>query len=335
MQILTFLINNQWTYIVILCSAYFILMYLGVFNKLHFSSKTNNEENNDFSLIMSYYTRGLGLTNLSRGKTNNMNYTLYTTTSENLIAGSGANSNPGTLIYVLEMPFSTKSHIVGISKKYAIDTNFLSQFLQRNNMEGLELEGAFSNACRLFAQVGQGSITQYVLDPKAMQFIVDFCTDNFWEINGAELTIVKTENQKGGENLLDLSSQFAQEIRPAVEQKGKPVKHELPYGEYGGGELPCPICKTPMGIKTKRLQCPNGHGILINGRYVIEIRGKQLKIDEVIENPTKHDQIICPNCGNEMVTTNYQNTGVIIDSCTNCPFRWLDAKEADKISTKI
>jgi Zn-finger nucleic acid-binding protein len=36
-----------------------------------------------------------------------------------------------------------------------------------------------------------------------------------------------------------------------------------------------------------------------------------------------------------MQNLDYQNTGVKIDSCTNCPYRWLDANEITALASKI
>lgn len=312
----------------------FFLRYFGITAKLSSIFNKNDTTTIDTPLIMSFFTKDKELTPLNRGKVNGMRYMLYITNalkgySEPTMLGNNA------LIYVLQLPFNTQAHIVGISNKYNMDSNFLKTYISTNCLEQISLEGSFSDKCKIFAQPGQGPLTQYILDPKAMQFIIDFCADNFWEIAGDELTLIKTEDQKGGINFLDISTRFVQEIRPAIEQKGEPVKHEAPYGVYEGGPLPCPICKTPMTVKADWLECAQGHGILINGRYVIKIRDKQLSVEETKENPAAHGQIICPNCNTPMQTTNYQNSGVVIDSCTNCPFRWLDANEAKKIATKI
>ena len=43
------------------------------------------------------------------------------------------------------------------------------------------------------------------------------------------------------------------------------------------------------------------------------------------------DVLYCPNCSNKMDKVDYNLTGIIIDSCTACPYRWLDAGEVAKI----
>lgn len=331
----TTLSDDNTLYIYALAILIIILQYLGIPKKIYYFFNHSPSTSLDISLIMAYYTNGLDLMQLSRGKTNGLRYSLYTTIKAKFDSENPVFIDAGSLIYVLQLPFNTQAHIVGISKKYNVNRGFLTSFLDANGVENTPLEGDFVNKCNIYSQIGQGSITQYVLDPKAMQFIIDFCADNFWEIAGDELILVKTENQKGGGNLLDISSRFVQEIRPAIEQKGEPVKHKAPYGVYEGDPLPCPICKAPMTVKTNWLECPNSHGILINGRYVIEIREKRLKAEELIACAIEHGEIICPNCGSTMNKVNYQSTGVMIDSCSECPFRWLDTNEASKIITKL
>jgi hypothetical protein len=284
-------------------------------------------------LIMAYYTNGFDLMPLEHNKIDNMRYSVLITTAGN--QKSETLASHGTLIYVLQLPFNTQTHIIGVSKKYQLEGFFLESFLAANNMEEIFLEGDFIDKCNIYTSKGQGFLTQYILDPKAMEFIVDFCENYFWEIAGDELTLVKTKDQTGEADLIGLSARFVKEIKPAIKQSGEPVKHDPPYGIYDGKPLPCPLCKSTMIVKNDWLECPSGHGILINARNIIKFINENQPITEAQINEIKHNQVKCPNCGTLMDLVNYQNTGIIIDSCTKCPFRWLDASEATKITAKL
>jgi Zn-finger nucleic acid-binding protein len=79
--------------------------------------------------------------------------------------------------------------------------------------------------------------------------------------------------------------------------------------------------------------CPSGHGTLMSGKLLGEL--KELRIpDELASgsaNNNANKSLICPHCSAPMQPVNYNDTGIIIHSCTNCPYRWLDAGETEKI----
>ena len=43
--------------------------------------------------------------------------------------------------------------------------------------------------------------------------------------------------------------------------------------------------------------------------------------------------VICPNCQHPMVLVDYQDSGVEINSCEHCPYRWLDADEITELAS--
>jgi len=71
----------------------------------------------------------------------------------------------------------------------------------------------------------------------------------------------------------------------------------------------------------------------MSGKLLGEL--KELNIPD--ETPSAQSQdtakknLICPHCSAPMQKVNYNDTGIIIDSCTNCPYRWLAAGEIEKI----
>jgi Zn-finger nucleic acid-binding protein len=95
----------------------------------------------------------------------------------------------------------------------------------------------------------------------------------------------------------------------------------------------CPLCYKKLLNKHRGLSaCPDGHGTLATGKYLSDIE-ESPEVNEIkssIAVDSAH-QIICPHCSSEMHKVDYNNTNIIIDSCINCHFRWLDSGEITKI----
>lgn len=95
----------------------------------------------------------------------------------------------------------------------------------------------------------------------------------------------------------------------------------------------CPICNKNLTDQHKGLfVCPDGHGTLVTGKYLSDIEESpevnETKSSSAVDS--KH-QIICPHCSSEMHKVDYNSTDIIIDSCTNCHYRWLDSGEITKV----
>lgn len=94
----------------------------------------------------------------------------------------------------------------------------------------------------------------------------------------------------------------------------------------------CPICNRKLVEEDEVLICPAGHGTLMTGKLLGELRRLNVP-DEAptAKLPDDKKSLICPNCSKRMQKVNYNDTEIIIDACTNCPYRWLDAGEVEKI----
>jgi Zn-finger nucleic acid-binding protein len=97
--------------------------------------------------------------------------------------------------------------------------------------------------------------------------------------------------------------------------------------------MQCPVCSSELVQKDEVFVCPKGHGTLMAGKLLGEL--KQLNIPD--ETPTSQTQVdankplVCPHCSAQMQKVNYNDSGIIIDACTNCAYRWLAAGEIKKI----
>lgn len=292
------------------------------------------DDSPDSSAIISYYSAGHLFTAATRNKLNNMDYSTYVT----MPTGNATFTDAIAAIVALDLPFNTEAHLVGLSKEHKIDRLQFASFLQANGMEKVTLEGDFPDYFDIYAAPGQEMQVREVLNPESMQFVVDFCRSHFWEINCAELYIVATESDHDNQSIIAQSQEFVSRIKPALlpgDTGAAPVHHQAPYGEYDGPALSCPICRKVMTVQENWQLCPEGHGVLLSGRDIIGLRHHQLEIPADPTKAVKHGQLTCPNCHYQMQSVNYEDSGVEIDSCENCPFRWLDANEVGALGSKI
>ncbi len=103
--------------------------------------------------------------------------------------------------------------------------------------------------------------------------------------------------------------------------------------------MQCPICNLPLTVLSKDgYICPNDDGVLIASSHLIDKNERLAKEIETEEADTatkavpqrKHD-LTCPHCGAAMHRVDYNSSGIIIDSCVKCRYRWLDKGEFKKI----
>lgn len=168
---------------------------------------------------MSYYSKGYDLRLATNDSINGMNYSIFITTEHvnlNPEEKVDTNTKPGATIYNLILPFNTDAHIIGLSKKYAISSALMGEYILKNDLEQASLEGSFSDDFSLYVRRGQGSITQYILDPAAMAFITDYCKNNFWEIFNNKMYIISDPSHSDGMLFIDTSLEFVRQIKPAL-----------------------------------------------------------------------------------------------------------------------
>ncbi len=234
-------------------------------------------------------------------------------------------------LYTVELPFVAATHLLGMSR---LDNLPVGIVTDRSVLEPVELEGDYSKHFSLYVDKGGQVDARYILDPAAMVFTIDFCSKYNWEVVGSTLFFL-SDNSTPSYELLD---QFVREIRPAIDSGTKPAPHghDLPYVSIQPYHMDCPICGVRMQPAESWLACVNNHGILVTGRQLLQLRSAAdpkilataLKTEDQITNRT----LTCPYCRSAMKETVYQNTGIGVDVCPSCRYRWLDYKEVAEIA---
>lgn len=312
----------------------FIILFVGYFVYKKYQDKTELNVMVRASILFAFYTKGNMLIRVDRGWINKLYFDTFITLNAGPLFGEPITPG-GSVLYRLELPFSTEGHLVGISK-IGTTTKASIDYMVKNNLKKVELEGDFGNYFDLYCADGQERHARYIFDPSAMQFVVDFCAQHDWEIVYDELYFVISEDQEGGP-ILAKSVEFIKQIKPAI-VKSFPTKEHIklktPYGEWRGKPMNCPICTNQLINKVHYLECPQGHGRLLHAQKLIGYRKGYIKAISSISSPkaiTRNTDIKCPHCHNNMVQIQYATKGLIIDSCVKCPWRWLDSNELEKI----
>lgn len=291
------------------------------------------------SILLAHYTAGMDVEYMHSDQLDGIQYSvMLTKLPQNMLmlANRGVFADPGTLIYRFELPFHTEAHIAGISTHYKQALVSLRPFINVQKMEKIELEGDFSRHFSLYAAHGQQVQVRYVFDPKAMQHTIDYCNSYLWEILADELyLVVLPGSAPTSGNILDHTVRFIHEIQPALinQLPGHDLPHRTPYGKNRGEPMKCPVCQSVLSEQSHWYECPAQHGRLISGREIIAVKKGEINVTGLDEkSAASHKELTCPHCQANMEMVDYQSTGIIIDSCSKCHYRWVDAGELRRIA---
>lgn len=99
--------------------------------------------------------------------------------------------------------------------------------------------------------------------------------------------------------------------------------------------MKCPFCKNTLKAHSdEHYICPVGHGTLLSSSILNDI--EELSITDTTsagKTRLQHQPISCPKCSKVMQIVDFNSTNILIDACTKCHSRWLDAGEVHKIKT--
>ena len=233
------------------------------------------------------------------------------------LTGSIDDQNRSNIIYAVDLPLTVDLHLLCIPINYSgLSGVDLSGLI--TNLEPVTLEGDYSNYFMLYANAAEQSASRYVLDPAAMAYQLDFCTNYVWEIVNNGLYFV-SDHSLPDSSIID---HFIQELLPEVPRKDSPapesknqqiVQQQEELGPIQSN-LACPIC-TQYLVNSQTgdwLVCPDWHGYLITGSQLLKVRNKQnenlmLQFSSLLGRTPKiitpkaleaaHRTIDCPNCG--------------------------------------
>lgn len=128
-------------------------------------------------LLISYYSYNRSLVGVSNTQVDDLTISYFTSYGESLVQTNDVeeaihSDADAALMVSVHLPFRTTSHLVGITQLGRQELG-LQEFLARRKLETIELEGDFPSTFLLYAPPGNQFNARYVLDPKAMAFVVD------------------------------------------------------------------------------------------------------------------------------------------------------------------
>lgn len=266
---------------------------------------------------------------LKQGKVGGMQYSAVAIIGH---ADDFGELSSGALMYMVTLPYRTQVHLLGIPKATRVAQ--LKPDSRGSLMEKVILEGDYPNYFSLYTEKGMQTDVRYALDPKAMLFTIDFCQSHSWEIADGYLYFVQGNTPQYKDDptyMFEDIERFVAEVRPVV-SNGE--INEDPYLKTAASlvirpdilELDCPVCAQVMSAENDCYRCPQDHGILLVGAKLSRVRSGEIRNPGAV---TKREQthIKCPSCGSEMNHVQFGDLHTFIDSCSKCPYRWLDAGE--------
>lgn len=279
-------------------------------------------------ILMSMYLINQHVLHAISGQIDDVVYRVYVTGESH-----GGHMSGGARLYVFELDFNTRAHLIGLGNDSQYDKFKLKSHLNTYDVEYIDLEGDFNQHFDLYAAQGQQTQARYVFDPQAMATYIDYCRYNFWEIVDNELHIVISHGHKNQQYVLQHAREFLRVIKPALTRElpsDPKIKHYPVYNQTHK-KLPCPICHTKTKGHKGIFACKNNHGILLFGGTLLELRNGNNAYDQKSLNDQSHKSLQCPNCNNLMLTHKFAQKDFMIDTCTRCALRWLDSTEVAKV----
>jgi|GEM_PF-988192 len=240
-----------------------------------------------------------------------------------------------SIIYHVQLEFQTDLHVLAIATATDLGDG-IKLNIGNSNIKKVDLEGDFPNYFHLYVTAHHEKQIRYILDPATMANVIDFCCRNSWELINDELYIA-TELNTGQMVELQSIQDFITKIKPALAKRSTAAQtpHRISTQHaHVRLKAECPICKASLVAKSDWHECPNGHGHLLTGAKLSELRKRQLTVPRAtaLSEPPKHEIINCPACHKEMTPITYGGGNTIVDSCTNCQYRWLDSGEIHQIA---
>jgi hypothetical protein len=288
------------------------------------------------SALVSYYSTGHDILNTGSGTSDGMRYGMYMTTP----AGGDSGESfimQSTVIYVLNLPFNTQVHLLGVNTSSTLSKLQFETYLTAVGMAKVALDEEFDKVCDMYTGRDHEFRVQYALDPDAMAFVKKYCRTHLWELHDSELYVVVPDNAIGSGQFVIESHSFVDAIRAAL-PAGNPtatITHrEIAFTIYDGPNLRCPICQKHMTLQEDAwFRCKNGHGMLVTDRQLDQLVNNRLH-EHIDSNAIiHHGPLTCPHCHHPMETMRYNGSKLEVNACSNCQFKWVDTDEQTNLSS--
>lgn len=203
-------------------------------------------------LLLATYVRGGGLVKMAEGEVEGLPYVFMATTgapgpnspapatstvtpgklSEVLadgMAGLGAKaqqqSREGRGIMYIQLPYKSDLHLLAHGGKDSEFEALLRHTQLNNSVVPVVLEGDFPSYFNLYSDPSHEVELRQVLDPATMAFLVDFCTENDWELYQDHLYMVRRPGATAGNDtpLPEDAKNFARRILPTLKALSHPA----------------------------------------------------------------------------------------------------------------
>lgn len=209
----------------------------------------------DASLILTAYIVGVKLEKISSGKLKDYPYELMMTEpimpnfdDSQLYASSSsaggvlgvaagevaamheAEARAGKILLSLQLPVASPVHIIGISTQDKYIAGSMADEDFRALMEPIELEGDFPDYFKVYCDKAHKLELLQVLDPATMQFLVEYCQHEQWELFGNTLYFAQREQGQAntqltqGENasMVQDAELFVERALPTLQRMNSP-----------------------------------------------------------------------------------------------------------------
>lgn len=290
-------------------------------------------------VLMTYFTQGNGVTGFGRRALKSLEgataVDLITTPSHHTTY-TGPSTSAGKAILMVELPFRSRLHVLAIARGASLDE--LKPIFNQKVMIPVSLEGDFPRYFNLYIDRGDNFQLRYILDPSDMAYLVDFCAKYHWEIVDNVIYFVSKTTLPSDE----VVEKLIHAIRPAVEDtSGPPGYVYAPKTWPVDSKYACPVCEMELKEYEYWHVCPRDHGQLMNASTLTNQEAIRSflsvgKMDKtILDSSNRH--LSCPVCHSKMIAVPYggENSKVLIDTCSTCPYRWLDKGEFHAILTRI
>lgn len=286
------------------------------------------------SALLAYFRAGHTLINAGGNVIDGMRYNMYLTDQRSTPNDDTYVAEP-VVIYVLDLPFNTQAHLLGIVPSKSLDQPHFERFLQGYAIAALQTAPTLlGDRVSVYGASGTQLRPEQPSDPAAAGLLAAYGASHLWELHDSELYVVVPDSGIGNSRFIIDSQQFAAHLRsllPPPATDAPVVHHEVLFDIYDGPALVCPICRKPMQLNDEVwFNCVDGHGVLLSSREFGSLAAGKLRPNLDPRAAVHHGPLACPHCTYALSAKRYAKG--TIENCDNCTFCWIDADQIPLIT---